>query len=213
MPTKPKAPMDASILSPVTGAAILQQANIPKPLHSINPRSIYGQGWWDIVRQIAYRSKDFTCHACGIQKSKAKYHQWLEAHEMYDFNYPIVKFTGLVALCHSCHNFIHSGRLHILYQKGEVSLEKFEDILARGFWVLKKENLKPWWGTAYLWLLHQGYSEQDAIRTTQERGIEIPAAGEDYPWSSYRMEIFGELYEPAFKSMGEWYEYYNGKKE
>lgn len=204
-----KAPMDTSILSKVTGAAILQQPNIPKPLHGIAPRTIYGDGWWNVVRQIAYRSKDFTCHACGVKKQNAKYHQWLEAHEMYDFNYPVITFSGLVALCHCCHNFIHSGRLYALYQKGEVSWEKFEDILARGFWVLKKENLKPWYGTAYLWMKHQGYSEQDALENLKEHGIELPSGEDPYSWNEYEMEIFGQRYKSKFKGIEEWYAFYN----
>ena len=67
----------------------LTHPNIPKPLHGMNPRSILGKEWWDIKRREAYATHNYCCWACGIPKSKAKYHNWLEGHETYQINYKI----------------------------------------------------------------------------------------------------------------------------
>ena len=123
---------------------ILLHPNIPKPLHGVNPRSIMGQEWWDVQRRIAYASTEYHCAACGVHKSEAEYHQWLEAHELYEFDYPKGRLTmiEIVPLCHACHNFIHSGRMTALVDKGEMEESKRKAILKRGNNIFKDAKLK-----------------------------------------------------------------------
>ena len=64
--------------------------NTPKPLHGMSPRSILGDEWWDKERIKAYRKFFNHCQACGTHKSDALYHRWLEAHEVYHFDYPFM---------------------------------------------------------------------------------------------------------------------------
>lgn len=122
---------------------ILCHPNIPKPLHGVAPRVIMGKEWWDENRQRAYKRAGYCCEACGIPKAEAKYHQWLEAHEYYTYDYQkgTVTFSHLVALCHACHNFIHNGRMQMLVQRGEMSQEKYDDIMEHGISVIKEHNL------------------------------------------------------------------------
>lgn len=121
---------------------ILLDNPIPKPLHGLNPRTLLGKDWWDKVRKTAYKLNNNCCWACGIHRSKAKYHHWLEAHESYDINYRLARMTlkEIVALCHSCHNFIHRGRLLRLLQANKISQQKYDDILHHGKIITK--NLK-----------------------------------------------------------------------
>src|SRR3990167_9396936 len=86
-----------------TNPAILLHPNIPKPMHGVNPRTIMGQEWWDEQRQRAYEENNFCCWACGVHKSQAAYHKWLEAHECYEIDYIAGRMYMriIVALCHS----------------------------------------------------------------------------------------------------------------
>ena len=131
---KPKFIMPELILHP----------NIPKPLHGLNPRVVLGKEWWDEQRSIAYEQNNYCCWACGISKYNAKYHKWLEAHEFYDYDYENgeAKLVKIVALCHSCHNYIHSGRMQMLLQEGKMSKEMYDDILAHGDKIIVDNNLK-----------------------------------------------------------------------
>ena len=163
---------------------ILLHPNIPKPLHGINPRSVHGKGWWDRVRQQVYAQHDFTCWACGVPKSRAKYHNWLEAHEIYKFDYAIgrVTFVRLCALCHACHNYIHDGRMLMLVSQGKMKETKRQEILAHGEEVLYKagfDRTKP----------------------------ELPDTPE-VPWGDWHMIIDEQKYYSCFSGYSEWLEFY-----
>ena len=159
---------------------LLLHGNIPKPLHGLNPRTILGKDWWDIQRQRAYKKNNYYCWACGVHRGDAKYHRWLEAHEIYDINWEIGRsiYKGCCALCHSCHNYIHSGRLTALMQQGEITKRKYDDILRHGKRVTK--NLKP--------LIYPKNICQD--------------------WSRWHLVIDGTKHYSLFKSLSDWSSYY-----
>lgn len=117
---------------------ILNTGGILAPFYGINPRTIKGNSWWNKERQKAYASTDYHCIACGVHKSKAKYHQWLEAHELFKYDYKrfIITLDRIIPLCHACHNFIHIGRAFAY-----ANPERFKEILLHGFSVLKKAKL------------------------------------------------------------------------
>lgn len=122
---------------------ILTHPNIPKPLHGIAPRVIAGKDWWDRERQLAYARAGYCCEACGVHKSKALFHHWLEAHEMYSYDYEKgrLTFVELKALCHACHNFIHSGRMAIMLQNGEIDRDTHATIKLHGISLIDKAGL------------------------------------------------------------------------
>ena len=156
---------------------VLLHPNIPKPMHGLAPRVILGRVWWDRVRQIAYASTDYHCAACGVHKNDAKEHQWLEGHELYDINYAKGRMTYVetVPLCHWCHNFIHDGRLRMLYETGDITLAKYESIMKHGAAILRAAKLKQ-----------------------PEPPKKIA------PWESWRLVIDGREYEPKYKSQDNW---------
>lgn len=203
------------ITTSVPSPAILTHPNIPKPLHGLSPRNVLGKDWWDEKRHEAYRKFDNKCYACGINKSEAKYHNWLEAHESYKIDYDsgVMEMIEIVALCHSCHNFIHSGRLYKLLGYEKVTISKYRYIMKRGFSILKKSGLKPFWGTAYNYLIHLGYSKKLALFTMESRGVEIPDIDNNVEWSDWRLRIGDNKYEPIFDTFDDWKSNYNYKRK
>jgi hypothetical protein len=165
---------------------ILLHPNVPKPLHGLNPRSLLGQEWWDRERRKAYAANNYCCWACGVHKSEAKYHQWLEAHECYQYNYTTGTATMIevVALCHSCHNFIHRGKLSMDLQAGRITEEKYDDILEHGEQVLKRVCT----------IINNPYIIDD---------------GGCAEWSQWKLILEGKEYYSRFKNFEEWRKYYS----
>lgn len=181
------------------GAIILAHSNIPKPLHGLAPRGIYGNAWWEKVRKVAYNQKSNHCWACGVHKSQAEFHQWLEAHEYYEIDYAHGKmeFVQVVALCHACHNFIHSQRLLSILRKGEVSRSKAYRIIDRGLDICFENGVTPYIGV------------KDIV---EELGLTWTNYWEpephDIPWGDWRLVLHGEEYEPLYKNKQEWADHY-----
>lgn len=157
---------------------VLLQNNTVKPLHKVTPRSILGKIWWDKTREEAYAATEYHCIACGVPKRLAKWHPWLEGHEVYTIDYRAGRMTYIetVALCHSCHNFIHDGRLRALLDKGETTQDKYDAIMTHGRLILKEAKLKK----------------------------SRPYSGKLARWEDWRLVLFGKMYPPIFKNYKEW---------
>ena len=175
---------------------ILLCPNVPKPLHGVAPRVVLGKSWWDLERRSSYESTDFHCAACGVDKYKAKWHKWLEGHELYDIDYRLGRMVYLetVPLCHFCHNFIHDGRLKELTRKGEIPQKKTAMILAHGNSVLRAAGLQklPHWmrEVAMLMMLKKNQTVS---------------------WGDWRLVIGENEYPPKFKDFNEWRAYHDGQ--
>lgn len=163
-----------------------------------------GQEAWDILRREVYAENDFHCVACGVQKYQAKGHKWLEAHEYYDIDYMTGRVTikKIVALCHYCHNFIHSGRLQMIMGK-EKSREQVIEILEHGFAILDENWLEAFYGTVdfALKIGANTFGVQESDRYTT---VEIA-------WGDWRLIYDDKEYVPLFKDIEEWREHYAQK--
>ena len=137
--------------------SILLHPKIPPPLHGLNPRSILGDGWWNKQRQKAYAAQDYHCWACGVEKTKAKYHKWLEAHECYEFDYGAgtARMIEVTALCHLCHNFIHQGKAECFFAEGKIPKSKYKDIFRHGYKLLAgyDESNNPYMEINKIWII------------------------------------------------------------
>jgi hypothetical protein len=181
---------------------LLQHPNIPKPLHGMAPRVIKGQEWWDVTRQKAYASTNYHCLACGVHKTAAKYHQWLEAHEDYTIDYKngIMNVKEIIPLCHSCHNFIHCGRLWMVNRKTKQGLLKILEVMNHGMTILRDNNL-PMHYHAAMMCDHLGINYECDVMTME--GIE------DVAWDKWHLILDGQKYYSKFKDIIEWHQYYN----
>jgi hypothetical protein len=195
--------------------SILQHPNLPKPMHGLNPRTLMGQKWWDEKRHAAYAERGFHCWACGVHKSEARVHQWLEGHEEYDIDYPRGRmvFRRVVALCSLCHGFIHSGRLYMIHFKGEITDAQFKAVIVHGFNVLQEADLLPWSGTLESVLLAaeendwngiRGYSVAKMRKMLSEAKANEGDLGESADWGDWRLVLEGKEHPPIHGSMEEW---------
>jgi len=176
---------------------ILMHPNIPKPLHEVNPRNIMGQEAWDIVRKEVYASTNDHCIACGVHKSKARGHQWVEAHEFYNIDYAAgkVEIDRIIPLCHYCHNFIHSGRMSMIIGK-EKTEEEVVEILEHGFAILAKAELPCFYFTLHL--AHELDAETYGVVQALTPDGEMPE------WGDWRLLWNGKEYPPKYKTQEEW---------
>lgn len=160
---------------------ILLQPQIPKPLHEVNPRTILGKTWWDIERRKAYNLHNYKCHVCGYNPTLNPYRKLLDAHEIYEYDYPNGRayFREVVALCYYCHSFIHLGRAIIMNGQGKISNKEFDSIEKYGNKILKEAHLTK-----------RDYQGKVAV------------------WENWRLVINGIEHEPKFKSFHAWAKHY-----
>jgi hypothetical protein len=148
-----------------------------------------GSRWWNEQRQIAYRSTDFHCAACGVPKERAV-RGYLNAHEVYEIDYAKGRMSlkEIVPLCVNCHDFIHLGRLTMLSQKGEITQARYVFVIRHGEEVLRKVGLRK-----------PTLAEQERLIANQKVA----------PWSAWRLMLEGKEYGPKYKSQADWERHFN----
>jgi len=165
----------------MTRPELLLHPNIPKPLHGMSPREIKGVEWWDKTREAVYKQAGYKCQCCGVHKKDAKFHKWLEAHEIYQYDYAngVATMVEIVALCHSCHAYIHSGLLEVNLKNKKITEDKYWSIIDHGNALIREAGLtKP----------------------------KPPTKVAD--WSSWRIIIDGEVFPTKWKSFEHWKAHY-----
>ncbi len=202
--------MSSLILEP----SVLLHPNIPRPLHGMAPREIWGKSKWDRLRKIVYAEQDFRCISCGVHKQDAKYHNWIECHEYYNIDYAkgSMEMEKLIGLCHSCHAYCHSGRTLMMYQQGKIGFNRANHIMRHGFKVLKDAGLDPWYGHVNAFMGILGTKGVDITKDMMLRynqlkeDQEIPYVNPD--WSAWHLILEGEKHYGKFKNIQEWENHY-----
>lgn len=201
--------------------SLLTHPNIPKPLHGVSPRVILGENWWNMERHLAYAEHGFCCWACGVHKSNTE-NRWLEGHESYGINYATGEVTlkEIVALCTTCHTFIHSGRLAARFASGKVSAAQVRGILLYGFRILHMAGLRAFDGTFLLAMAicnkDDAHPEADELFTLAQATAQLPGPGpiEQFaPWSEWNLLLNGRRYYSKFANEHEWQQFYYNNGE
>jgi hypothetical protein len=181
-----------------------------------------GSAWWDKKRREAYRERDYHCWACGVHKDEAIIKQWLEAHERYRIDYVEGRMTvtGIAALCHACHAFVHNGRTFgvAVHAGGRKAIKRAFTIYEHGFNVLGMSSLPDNQYALYaLWKL-SGWCEDNRLHSLvppwakdklngmslETLMIAIAMREENIAWQDWRLEFNGQLYEPLYANELEW---------
>jgi len=181
---------------------LLSSPNIPKPLHGLNPRTIMGRSAWDVKRQEVYKSTEFHCAACGVHKTRAKKHKWLEAHEIFDIDYKKQRATivEIVPLCHFCHAFIHSGLTRVRARNKDITAQEVRDIMQHGVSVLESCDGAVFLGTSELCQL---------VGVDCSMLPSIPLASHGGSWGGWRMVWSGKEYRGKFPTFKHWQRHYS----
>jgi len=175
-----------------TRPELLTHPNIPKPLHGLAPRTLMPIKEWNILRREAYAKNNYHCHACGkyvafnheLNKFDNEEGTTLDAHEHYEVDYENKKVVlkEIVALCKYCHNYIHSGRMNSMYDKGECDEEDCWTIVTHGDSVLLDSEIIP-----------NNVSDDKDYKEE---------------WSDWIMCWDGEEYPSIWKDYWDWYKHY-----
>ena len=173
---------------------LLIHPNIPKPLHGIAPRTLMKASEWDKVRREAYAKNNYHCWACGTYRhydvDKKRFDdpsfETLDCHEFYEIDYEKKRSTLLefVALCKNCHNYIHSGRMNSMYDKGELNDEDCYIIRSHG------DSM----------LLHHGFG-----RTS---GYAVDNNTYEKEWGEWKLCIDNKEYGSIYCDYWDWYKHY-----
>ena len=97
---------------------LIAMPNIPKPLHTVNPRNLLGATTWDYMRKACYHMAHDTCEICGEKPDNPRRRH---GHEVYDIDYEAgtATFKRVFCICSLDHlACIHTGRAITLYKQG-----------------------------------------------------------------------------------------------
>ncbi len=210
-------PEDQKPIKPTKPYA-LSMPNVPKPLHGVAPRTFMtASGWNSVKKNTQDRAKGMSdimhCEACGRVVTHVK-GDYLHAHELYavDYNACTATFLEFVGLCQDCHNFIHSGRLAAIFDRGEVSREYVIGCLEKGLRVCT-DNGVPVSMATYKLMRDMGITDTKIICVSTIRAPYTMDEIEIEHWSDWRMIYDGKEHGPKFKSYEEWAEFYENKPE
>lgn len=183
------------LATPKPDPTILLHPNIPKPLHQLAPRTIYGDTWWQGIRQVVKTQQNYVCAACGCHPGIDKESPYLSCHEIYEIDYDAHRayYVRAVALCSLCHLFIHSGFLQVMLDSGKITESRHQMIMDRGTKALREAGLIA------QWIVKQSNNRDGGLSRLDD-------------WSTWRLVVDGVEHGPSFDSYEAWYEHFNGRK-
>lgn len=191
---------------------LIAMPNIPRPCHSLAPRTVLGATEWNKIRKECYERADDTCEICGeCPEDKRKRH----AHECYliDYEKGTCTFVGVFCVCALDHlGAIHTGRAITLYSKNSplVTKEFLLEGAEKAFSLIHAYN-KEHNADVRLYSTYIEYLKHDELREPMLELIkkyDVKFYSEDpkkiAPWGEWRLILDGEEYPTPYKNEKEW---------
>ena len=198
-----------------TGVPLITMPNVPRPLHGkgMQPRTIFGKSTWDFMRKSAYYNAGYKCEICGREPEKGDLH----AHELfsYDYDKQTGKFERVVAICRTCHDGIHSGRLITMFKNKNPLYPKSYvlRVVENCFSLVHKYNLEHKDEPLRVYGTYLEYVDVPELRDEMLSLIkkyDIKFYEEDVPkhkrWKGWKVIVGKNTYNSPYKSQGEWQE-------
>lgn len=204
------------------GPAILTMPNVPKPTHTLAPRTILGSGTWNHMRKACYANAHNRCEACGRDLSKEENGKFIgHAHELYSVDYAKqeVHFERCVCLCGwPCHlGCIHTGRALTMYKHKNplYTKEKLLEGAEYCFTIISsfnrehpdREPLRVF--SAWLDYIKQPELEKPMIELIKKYDIKFYKVNEKkwYKpryWSNWKLKVGNRWYPTPFADFADW---------
>lgn len=191
---------------------LIAMPNIPRPCHSLAPRTVLGTTEWNKMRKECYERANDTCEICGeCPEDKRKRH----AHECYliDYEKGTCTFVGVFCICALDHlGAIHTGRAITLYSKNSplVTKEFLLEGAEKAFSLIHAYN-KEHNADVRLYSTYIEYLKHDELREPMLELIkkyDVKFYSEDpkkiAPWGEWRLILDGEEYPTPYKNEKEW---------
>ena len=198
-----------------TGIPLITMPNVPRPLHGkgMQPRTIFGKTTWDFMRKSAYYNAGYKCEICGREPKKGDLH----AHELfsYDYDKQTGEFERVVAICRTCHDGIHSGRLITMFKNKNPLYPKSYvlRVVENCFSLVHKYNLEHKDEPLRVYATYLEYVDVPELRDEMLSLIkkyDIKFYEEDVPrhkrWKGWKVIVGKNTYNSPYKSQGEWQE-------
>lgn len=197
------------------GVPLITMPNVPRPLHGkgMQPRTIFGKSTWDFMRKSAYYNAGYKCEICGREPEKGDLH----AHELFSYNYDkqTGKFERVVAICRTCHDGIHSGRLITMFKNKNPLYPKSYvlRVVENCFSLVHKYNLEHKDEPLRVYGTYLEYVDVPELRDEMLSLIkkyDIKFYEEDVPkhkrWKGWKVIVGKNTYNSPYKSQGDWQE-------
>lgn len=192
---------------------LIAMPNIPKPLHSVAPRTVLGPTEWDKMRKACYEAANDTCEICGERPNNLRARH---GHEVYEIDYEkgISRFVRVFCVCYLDHlGAIHTGRAITLW-KGKNPLYPTEFLLAgaeKAFTIISSYNHDHPEADLRAYSTFIEYLKYDELREPMLELIgkhNIKFYMEDpkkvAPWGQWKLIIGDEEYPTPYKNEKEW---------
>lgn len=191
---------------------LIAMPNIPRPLHTCNPRNLLGPTTWNHMRKACYHAADNTCEICGAKPENLRRRH---GHEVYEIDYAngTAKFVRVFCVCSLCHlGCIHTGRALTLWKHNnplyptEFLLEGAE----HAFKIISGYNKDNPGADIRAYSTFLDYLKHDELREPMEKliekyGIKFYTEVENMvDWGDWKLIIGDKKYDAPYANEEEW---------